>query len=248
MDTGSSTDGITQKTSEQTIYDFIRHPRNGKTSIYLIRHGQTEGNANHLFIGSTDIPLDTVGERQALILGKRFSSIDLDAIISSPLKRAKQTAARIAKTAGMPVEISAGFSEIDFGDVEGITIEAFESNYPARALLHKDSGSDGVAWPNGESRMGFNIRVRETFMDVLERYNNRTVAIVSHGGVIGSLLSHIQGGLANDWARYAVQNCSITHIEVSSTHTRIHLNNDYSHLDDVQIDMFGLNPVANRKK
>jgi broad specificity phosphatase PhoE len=223
------------------------HPLDGRTDIYLVRHGQTEGNTKQLFIGSTDIPLDKLGERQALRLSQRFARLQIDAVISSPLLRARQTAERIAEQLNLPVEIHPGFTEIDFGDLEQHTIESFETGYPELALVHGDPESIGAAWLNGETRTAFNARVREALIDVLRSHGNQTVVVVSHGGVIGSVLSLVLGGMANDWAKFAVQNCSVTHLEVGACYTRIPLHNDHSHLDDVQLDLFSLTPEKSRR-
>jgi len=220
------------------------HPNNGWTSVYLIRHGQTEGNAKHLFIGSTDLPLDDVGQRQALALGKRLAKTHFDAVISSPLRRARQTANRISHFSGTALSIHPGFTEIDFGELEGKTIEWFETHHRDLASIHATPASNGVAWPRGESRSDFNDRVIRSFSDTLCKYNRHTIAVVCHGGVIGSILSHIQGGLPNDWVKFAVQNCSITHLEIDHTQTRFHMLNDYHHLNEVQKNLFALNPIA----
>lgn len=225
---------------DRTDFDSLRHPTDGNTTVFLVRHGQTEGNARHLFVGSTDVPLDEVGERQAIALGKRLEGTELDRIVSSPLLRARQTADHMANVTGTPVQINPGLREIDFGDIEGRTIEWFQTNHPELAAVHADPANEGVAWPNGESRASFNARVLETFVELLRQCAHETIALVCHGDVIGAILSHIQGGYPNDWARFAVQNCSITHLEISQTLTRFHLLNDSSHLDEVQIDLFSL--------
>lgn len=224
--------------------DDLQHPCGGRTAVYLVRHGQTEGNAQHLFIGSTDVPLDAVGERQAVLLGERLAEVQVDALITSPLARARQTAESIAGHIQCSLEVNPDLAEIDFGDVEGQPVREFERQYPELAALHANPDSEGVAWPNGESRAAFNARVRSAFLDVLRRHSNHTVVIVSHGGVIGSILALIRGGRANDWARFAVHNCSITHLEVDVSGTWIHLNNDSSHLDVVQVDLFALSATV----
>src|SRR5690606_21038559 len=100
------------------------------TELYLVRHGQTSANVNHLLVGATDIPLDPLGERQAHQVGKRFSNIPVDAVLTSPLQRARRTAEAIAHTTGHNPQVVPGLSEIDFGRMEGLTIEQVLAQFP----------------------------------------------------------------------------------------------------------------------
>jgi len=224
------------------VFDLIRHPRQGRTTLYLVRHGQTEGNAKHLFIGSTDLPLDPLGERQAQHVGARFAEIEIDVLISSPMQRARQTAAEISLATGKPVEIVQGLSEIDFGALEGFTIEeVLEQFLDMRSKLDAIENVD-LAWPEGESRFTFNDRVLTTLLGILDRHVDKTVAVVCHGGVIGSFIAQVEGGSPSDFVKYAVQNCSVTHLVVTPDQTLVHFTNDYSHLEYVQTEPLRLSP------
>jgi len=224
------------------VYDLIRHPKQGVTNLYLVRHGQTEGNAKHLFIGSTDLPLDPLGERQAVEVGARFASIAIDELISSPMLRARQTAAEIARTTGKQPVIVEGLSEIDFGIIEGLTIAQVLEQFPEMRAKMDDIANVDLQWPEGESRVTFNDRVLTAFLGILERYVNQTVAVVCHGGVIGSFVAQVEGGSPSDFLKYAVQNCSVTHLEVTPDRTVVHFSNDYSHLAAVQTEPLRLSP------
>ncbi|HWV34047.1 MAG TPA: histidine phosphatase family protein [Thermomicrobiales bacterium] len=237
-----TTTAISNTNETPRAFDLIRHPAQGTTELFLVRHGQTEGNARHLFIGSTDMPLDPVGARQAKRIGDRFASLHIDALISSPMLRARQTAAEISRTTHKEIEIVPGLSEIDFGDLEGYTIEQVVQQFPEiRDKLDLIEETD-IAWPGGESRSGFNARVLAGFLGILERYVDQTVAVVCHGGVIGSFIAQIEGGSPNDFATYAFQNCSLTHLVVTPEQTLIHFRNDFSHLEEVQREALRLSP------
>jgi len=222
-------------------FTIIRHPRQAQTTLYLVRHGQTEGNAKHQFIGSTDLPLDPLGERQARRVGDRFASITLDTLIASPLRRAQQTAGEIARTTGRDLVTHEGVTEIDFGHLEGHTIEEVLAKHPDMSDVLAAVDETDIQWPGGESRSAFNRRVREAFMDIIARHEEQSVAVVCHGGVIGSFVAQIEGGSPNDFARYSFQNCSVTHLVINAEETLIHLANDYSHLDEVQTEPLRLN-------
>ncbi len=237
-----TTSAIFRDNDAPRVYDLIRHPKQGRTTLYLVRHGQTEGNARHLFIGSTDLPLDSLGEHQAKLVGDRFADIGIDVLISSPMRRARQTAAEINRTTGKPIEIVDGLSEIDFGALEGFTIEQVLAQFPEMRSRLDAIGNVDLQWPEGESRFNFNDRVLTTLLGVLERYVNETVAVVCHGGVIGSFIAQVEGGSPSDFVKYAVQNCSVTHLVVTPQQTLVHFTNDYSHLDNVQTEPLRLSP------
>lgn len=222
--------------------DLLKHPTQGETTLYLIRHGQTSANINHQLVGMTDIPLDPLGERQARWVAERMRTVHLDALLSSPLTRARTTAAEITRTTGHEPEIVPGLSEIHFGDAEGLTIEQVVMQFPEIESLLDDIDDVAFAWPGGDSRLGFHQRVLATFLGILERYERQHVAVVCHGGVIGSLFAQIEGGSPNDFARYAVANCSITHLVVTPDHTRVHLWNEIGHLEEVQRAPLRLRP------
>ncbi|MGB3329032.1 MAG: histidine phosphatase family protein [Thermomicrobiales bacterium] len=233
---------ISDESIAPRVYDLIHHPKQGVTNLYLVRHGQTEGNAKHLFIGSTDLPLDPLGERQAVEVGDRFASIAIDALISSPMLRARQTAAELARSTGLDPVIVEGLSEIDFGTIEGLTIAQVLEQFPEMRAKMDDIANVDLQWPEGESRVTFNDRVLTSFLGILERYVNQTVAVVCHGGVIGSFVAQVAGGSPSDFMKYAVQNCSITHLEIMPDRTMIHVHNDYSHLAAVQTEPLRLSP------
>jgi len=223
--------------------DLLKHPTQGETTLYLLRHGQTAANINHQLVGVTDVPLDPLGERQARWLAERMRGVHLDALLSSPLARARATAAEITRISGHEPEIVAGLSEMHFGDAEGLTIEQVVMQFPEIAPLLDNIDDVAFAWPGGDSRSGFHQRVLATFLGILERYERQHVAIVCHGGVIGSLFAQIEGGSLNDYARYAVANCSVTHLVVTPDHTEVHLWNDIGHLEEVQATPLRLRPV-----
>lgn len=216
-----------------TESDRLVHPRTGETELFLVRHGQTSANTEHRFAGSTDVPLDDLGRAQAMQVAARFGGIDLDAIVTSPLRRARYTAEKIGEIKRLPVTLLDGLREIDFGEAEGMTIEeilaAFPDLMPKLADLHDRT----LRWPEGETRGGFHDRILNTLNEILEEHEHKSVAVVCHGGVIGSVLAHLEDGPRNDYVRYGVANCSISHMLVTAERTIIHAWNDFSHLDEV---------------
>lgn len=215
------------------VSDLLTHPTRGQTDLYLVRHGQTAGNVNRLFIGATDIPLDEIGERQAIELGQRFTDIELDAIVTSPLQRARRTAEAIGDVRGLSPIVVPGLSEMNFGGAEGLSFQQVVEQFPElRDDLTSIANLD-LTFPGGESRRGFAERISAAFLGILERYEGKRVAAVAHGGVIGTLYAQLHHDPDPDMARYAVANCSIGHLVVTPDHTRIELWNDVTHLTEV---------------
>lgn len=215
------------------VSDVLTHPTKGQTELYLVRHGQTAGNVNRLFIGATDIPLDETGEHQAVELGQRFSGIELHDILTSPLQRARRTAEAIGTVTGHSPVVVPGLSEMDFGAAEGLSFQQVIEQFPE---LRDDLGSISnldLSFPGGESRRGFVERVTTAFLGIIERYEGKKVAAVAHGGVIGTFYAQLHRDPDPDIARYAVANCSVGHLIVEPDHTRIELWNDVSHLTEV---------------
>ena len=97
--------------------------------LILIRHGETEWNVSGRYQGQTDIPLSDRGRAQAEALGRRFASIPVDAVYSSPLQRAYDTAAAIARVKGLPIQKADGLKELDFGEWDGNTKEVNEEKF-----------------------------------------------------------------------------------------------------------------------
>lgn len=223
--------------------DLLRHPTQGETTLYLIRHGQTAANINQQLVGLTDTPLDALGLRQAREVAERLRHVRIDALLTSPLSRAVATAGEITRTTGLPGEVVPGLSEMHFGAAEGLTLAQVLVQFPEVRPLLDDIDDASFAWPGGDSRHGFHQRVLATFLGILERFERRHVAVVCHGGVIGSFFAQIEGGAPNDYARYAVANCSVTHLVVTRDHTQVHLWNDVAHLSDVE-----LHPVDPRQR
>jgi broad specificity phosphatase PhoE len=209
------------------------HPTGSATDLYFVRHGQTPANVSHQFAGSTDIPLDDLGKRQAESVAARFRTITIDQIVSSPLQRAHYTAQAIGRITGHTPHLMDGLREMDFGDAEMLTIPEILENYAHLLPALGDPYDLDMQWPNGESRFGFHARVLAAVNTILHDHADKRVAVVCHGGVIASVLSHLEDGPRNDFVRYSIANCSITHMSVTPEETVIHTWNDHSHLDEV---------------
>ncbi len=173
------------------------------TEILLIRHGETAWNVAMRLQGHLDIPLNEQGERQAAALGAHLQDEVLDAIVSSDLRRASQTAREIARRQGLPLHLDRGLRERCFGGFENLHYGEIERRYPQEFAAWKARDIDAVLPPGerpGETLRQFHERAIATILRLARRHRGRRIALVAHSGVLESayLAAH---GLAPD-ARY----------------------------------------------
>lgn len=222
------------------FFDRLRHEQPSPTHLYLVRHGQTAGNVGHMLIGHTDMELDDLGVQQARRVGLHMRQTRLDAVISSPLARARVTATEIARHQGQELRIDRRLMEMNFGLAEGLTMVEAAERFPELLALRDDPFNNAFTWPGGDQRMAFHTRIFATFEDIAIGHAGQHVAVVCHGGVIGSLIAQLDGGSPNDYERYPIANCSVTHLEVHSHGTTAHRINDFSHLDLVRTEPWSI--------
>lgn len=157
------------------------------TEILLIRHGETAWNAVKRLQGHIDVPLNEEGERQAAALGCALLNEPLDAIISSDLQRAWQTAHEIAALRGMTVQTDAGLRERCYGAFEGLLYAEIQGRYPEAYAAWQRRDID-ARFPGGEREAEtlreFSDRVVGTITRLVSGGKFRKVALVAHGGVL----------------------------------------------------------------
>nr|WP_308612978.1 histidine phosphatase family protein [Massilia eburnea] len=185
----------------------------------MIRHGETAWNAVRRLQGHTDIPLNEEGERQALALARALSSEKLDAIISSDLGRAVQTAHAVAALhPHVPLHADAALRERGYGAFEGLLYIEIAERFPIEFAEWQARDVDSVM-PSGEriaeSFRQFNERSVTAFSNWAKRYPGQTIAIVAHGGVL-ECAYRAANGLALDTPRdFTIPNASINRFEYS---------------------------------
>ena len=152
------------------------------TTLYLVRHGESEANAAGVFAGQTDSPLTPKGREQAKVVATALRPIHFDRIVTSTLSRTKDTAAEIAAGRGVPVEAFADLNEIDLGDAAG---KPFDE---VRGLPGYES--DGFhQWPGGESLDQVVTRAMRVIDRLAAESPGTTICIVGHGGITRILVS-----------------------------------------------------------
>ncbi len=164
--------------------------------LFLIRHGETDWNRVGRFQGVRDIPLNDEGRQQARVLAEVWNQ-ELDAVLSSPLSRARETADILAQTRGLVVEEPiALLAERAYGDAEGLTLAERRDRY-------------GDHVPGMEAPESVRARGME-FLKLMEARTGR-IAAVSHGGLINALLWAVSGGAVGT-GRTLLPNTSVSEV------------------------------------
>lgn len=153
------------------------------TTIWLVRHGETDWNTLSRVQGTTDIPLNATGIAQAQCVAHRLVTFCLDAIYSSPLSRAMQTAIPLADPLQLSIHPVEGLAERDFGSFQGKTLDQVAQEDPAGYQRWQARDPDFVP-TGGESLVQFRNRVAQALDEVVQARLGQTIAIFTHGGVL----------------------------------------------------------------
>ena len=200
------------------------------TKIYLVRHCEAEGNLKQLFQGSINTDITDLGAKQLEFLKERFKDIQLDAVYSSPLKRAIKTAEAVIGEKPLTPIIHEGFVEIDGGVVDG---KPFKETFLELGLLDDWINRPWtVKFEGGESFAEVYDRASKALFEIAENHKGQTIAIGSHGGVIRALSCK---AMYDDLTRLKdvnwLENTSVTVVEFDDDlKPTVTLFNDFSHL------------------
>jgi len=202
------------------------------TRFLLIRHAQTELNAQLRYQGISDGELTEWGIWQAERLARRLKDNSLAAIYSSTLKRARQTAEIIASPHRIEVIALSELNELNFGKWEGLTSEEIEKKYP-EAFQEWLKGNPEAEIPGGESRIIFKQRIEKVIGRLLTQHSGQTIALITHGGPIKTIISKILGENPDLFWKIRQDNASLNIIEFHSDHPVICLLNDTCHYQGI---------------
>ncbi len=203
------------------------------THVVIIRHGQSQGNAEGRFGGHTDTPLSPHGRRQAEATARALAPEKFDAIYSSDLPRAIETATPLARLTGAPLENTEALRERSVGVMEGLTFEEAAEQHPEQyqALLRRDFEHVLLG---GESYRQTLDRASRKLDEVIEQHKGRRIALFAHTGTICILILHLMGALDAPELKpvwIATANCGIARFELRDDgFVRVLVINDTRHL------------------
>ncbi len=206
------------------------------TRIYLVRHGQSAGNAEGRFGGHSPTPLSELGKEQAAMTAHSLAKEKIDAIYSSDLLRAVQTAEPLAKTLNIELHPTKDFRERNVGVLEGLTFDEAKARYPKDyfALVHREVSH---VITNGESYRQLLDRATASLKNIVKKHRGEKVAIFAHTGTICFLTLYLLGAIhkrtrTTPWL--ITSNCGINRFEFRGRkNLRILAINDTRHLSQI---------------
>jgi broad specificity phosphatase PhoE len=154
------------------------------TTVYLARHGQSDWNAAGRWQGHADRPLTELGRRQAAELVRALAGVPLDAVYSSDLRRARETAEAVAASRGLTVAALAELREVDVGSWSGLTRAEAKERFP-QGFRRWTDGRHG--WEDGERYERMADRVVAAVRRIAAEHEGGSVLVVAHGGPIRAL-------------------------------------------------------------
>lgn len=206
------------------------------TRLYLIRHGQSAGNAEGRFGGHGPTPLSELGKKQAEATARHLAKEGIKHVYSSDLDRALQTAEPLAKLLSIELHATPAFRERHVGVLEGLTFDESKERYPKdyyalvnRTVDHRITG--------GESYRQLLKRATQKLDEIFRIHNGERVAVFSHTGAICFLTLHLLGAIhrgtrSTPWL--ITSNCGINRFEIRGRrNVRLLAANDTRHLTDI---------------
>ena len=200
------------------------------TKVYLIRHGEAEGNIYRRAHGWYNGRITRNGRRQIDELAERFRDEHIDALYSSDLLRTQQTAGAITKYHNLPLALEPRLREINVGAWEDTPWGNLTYMYPEQMAAFNDD-PDNWSAPGAETFPQLKARMLSAVLELAERHDGQTIVCVSHGMAIRSLVSMLLG--VDSKQIYKVphgDNTSVSLLEVENGQARVVFYNDNSHL------------------
>jgi broad specificity phosphatase PhoE len=204
-----------------------------KTSIYLVRHGQTAWNKGEIFRGRTEVPLNEMGFREAELAGEYLKDKEIYAVYSSPLSRALQTAQKIAQFHNLEVQPLNGITDMSFGGWEGRPLK--EVQIHDRELYRQWREQPHlVRLPGGESLDEVRDRTMAALEEVIRLHSGKTLALVSHRVVTKVLICGILGIDNSHFWQIGQDTASINLIQYKEGKYILSLLNETCHLESLK--------------
>ena len=197
--------------------------------LLFVRHGETELNSSQKLWGKTDVKLGELGLKQAERLRDRLALEKIDAVYSSNMKRAMVTAETVASRHQLPVIMCEELREVNFGQLEGMTINESNQRYPELAKFRMERNLN-LRYPGGDSLIEFSKRVSQ-FLKRLEKHTgDETVLIVAHYGVLRILICRLLDIDLRFLWQFHLDLASLSIMETNQHIVILKLLNDVSHL------------------
>ncbi len=194
-------------------------------TLLLLRHGESLGNVDRLIQGWLELPLTERGRRQAVLAAGRLAASGAVALYTSPLRRARETAAPVAAATGLaPIDVP-DLREYCFGEAQGLRWEEAVARW---GLSDRDWGVGAV--PGEEGMEAFRARVARRIEALAAQHADEVAICVVHGGVLGAVVAHLCGLPPHEHAQLYTGNCGIATLTQADGRPVILGLNDQCHL------------------
>lgn len=203
------------------------------TDLILIRHGETDWNRELRFQGQLDVPLNSIGLEQARRVAGRLIRENVHGLVSSDLQRALQTAQAVAQRLGHEGPVSdRGLREQHFGVMEGLRVPDIQRDHPQswRDWVRFDAD---FAFEGAESARVFHARVMAAVQGLAQRHSGKTVAVVTHGGVLDMIYRSARGLSLSGPRESEIPNAGINRVRLRGEVIEILEWADTRHLADL---------------
>jgi 2,3-bisphosphoglycerate-dependent phosphoglycerate mutase len=199
------------------------------TRILLARHGETDWNREGRWQGHSDQPLNATGIAQAKALGRRLAGEKLNALYTSDLLRATQTAAEVTRETGLQAILTPRLREVDVGDLAGIDRAEAARRYPDWYTRWREGTDD--SYPGGEQFSDLRVRALAALDRIAARHADGSAVAVCHNGIIRAIALHVLGLEPHERRRLAAgPNGSLTVVERQRGRWTLVALNDSGHL------------------
>ena len=200
--------------------------------VYIVRHGETEWNAQGRIQGHSDIPLSDNGRAQAQSVARRLSGIPFSVAYASDLSRTHETAQIILGDTGTALHTTPQLREYSKGVFEGLTVDEYARQYPDQYQASLQNDLD-FAPTGGETIRETSIRMARFVDETLQNHQDETTLVVGHGGSLRSLIVALLAlPLEANW-KFVMDNCALSLVHTYPNNAVLHLYNDTAHLNNI---------------
>ena len=184
------------------------------TRLLIVRHGQTDGNAQGRSQGRRDVPLNDTGRAQAASTGKLVAALGPVAVYSSTSSRARETAGAIATPLGLEVQADERLQEVDHGHLDGMAGDEMRAQYGDFIRRWREEDPTDIAIPGGESLGQAQVRMLAAVRDICAAHRGETVAVVSHNLALRTFICYALGVPIRAWRVFRIDLASLSIVEV----------------------------------
>lgn len=221
--------------SEGRSEKVVEIPTSRLTRICLVRHGETEWNAERRIQGQIDIGLNEAGQRQAVAAGRWLKQAGIMALYSSDLKRAWTTAQAIGAELGLVPTAVPQMRERRYGVFEGLTYDEAKANHPAGYAAFEGRNAD-YNFENGESLHVMFDRVTGKLKELAGRHQGETIAVVLHGGVLDIINRFVRDNSLEAPRDFLIPNAGINWISEAGGSWHLETWGETDHLEPGALD------------